>query len=342
MASTSKKSIEEFRYTEPAIALVFDCRERQHNRDTYCNDVLSRVPENHPADNDTIIIHSNFNSIKIPTGRLATSDPNILGIPTRTELGRKVRDCYIAPPGKIWCGFDLSGVEVRCLAHLSRDPLLINVFTSRINPHKDTASRLFNVPICDVTDLQKAVAKTINFLVIYGGGASNLFDQFRSNNIKGYTLDDCRQFIRKWFATYSGVDAYRRRVIAEAKQAEEAYDHWGRVRHFPGINCGDAKIEGEEGRAAVSLKVQGLARGILRNASVWLFPRLLDLIQAGELDPACIRLDVHDELVYLVNEGKEETLGPLVLHALTKHAGINLCVPIEAEAHFGYTWGELK
>lgn len=340
-ASTSKKSIEEFRYTQPAISLVFDCRERQHNRDTYCNDVLSRVPPNNTS--DTVVIHANFRGTKIPSRRLAASDPNILGIPTRSILGRKVRECYVAPPGKIWCGYDLSGVEVRCLAHLSRDPLLINVFKNRINPHKDTAQRLFNLPsISDVTDLQKAVAKTINFLVIYGGGASNLYDQFRSNQIKGYDLDACRGFIRKWFSTYSGVDAYRRRVIAKSKHTETSTDHWGMVRHLPGINCGDAKIEGEEGRAAVSQEVQGLARGALRNALIWLYPRLQDLISAGELDPECLRLDMHDELIFLVNKGEEELLGPLVLQALTKHAGIELCVPIEAEEHYGYTWGELK
>lgn len=339
-ASTSKKSIEEYRYTVPAIADVFDFRERQHNRDTYCNDVLSRVPEGYNS--DILVIHSNFRPTKIPTRRLAASDPNILGIPTRTELGRKVRHCYIAPPSKIFCGYDLSGVEVRCLAHLSRDPLWINAFRSRINPHKDTASRLFKVPIGEVTDLQKAVAKTVNFLIIYGGGASNLYDQLRSNNIKGYDLAACRDLIRDWFRTYQGVDEYRRRVIREAKQTEISIDHWGMARYLPGINSGDDQIEGEEGRAAVSQKVQGLARGMLIKSTVWLDYRLQTLISAGEIDPQCQRLDVHDELVFLVNEGEQEILEPLVLTALTKHAGIELIVPIEAEAHYGYTWGEIK
>lgn len=339
-ASTSKKSIEEYRFTEPAIALVFDCRERMHNRDYYCADVLARVPDGYTS--DLLTIHANFKPTKIPTRREAAKNPNILGIPVRTELGKKVRECYIAPPGKIWCGFDLSGIEVRCLTHLSRDPLWINAFERKINPHKDTASRLFNVPISDVTDLQKAVAKTVNFLIIYGGGASNLYDQLRSNNIRGYTLDSCRNLIRDWYRTYSGVDEFRHKVIAEAKKSELSMDYWGMIRYLPGINCGDKEIEAEEGRASVSQKVQGLAKGMVIRASIWLDTYIRDLISSGDLDPECWRLDVHDELLFLVNEGEEETLGEIVLHALTKHSGIDLIVPIEAESHYGYTWAACK
>lgn len=340
-ASTSKKSIEEYRFTVPAISDVFDWRERQHNRDTYCNDVLSRIPDDYP--DDIYTIRSNIGTTKIPTRRFNARNPNILGIPTRTELGRKVRDCYTAPPDKIWCGFDLSGVEVRCLTHLSNDPLLKKVFQDRINPHKDTARRLFNLPsIESVSDLQKAVAKTVNFLVIYGGGASNLWDQLRSNGISGYDLSACRELIRNWWGTYTGVAEFRDRTIHSARKSELSSDHWGMTRHLPGINSGDKKIEGEEGRAAVSQKVQGLASGMIRNSMVWLAPRINDLISAGELDPECWRLMIHDELVFIVNEGEEETLGPLVLHALTKHSGIELCIPTEAEEHYGHTWGSCK
>lgn len=340
-ASTSKKSIEEYRFIIPAIADIFDWRERQHNRDTYCNDVISRIPHNYP--DDILTIHANFKPTTIPTRRWAAKNPNILGIPTRTPLGRKVRHCYIAPPGKIWCGFDLSGIEVRCLAHLSRDPLLFRAFSERINPHKDTAMRLFGLSsVNDVTDLQKAVAKTINFLVIYGGGPSALWDQLRSNGIQGYDLNSCHNLLSSWWETYHGVDEFRNRVVRDSKRTETSTDYWGMTRYLPGINCGDRGIEGDEGRAAVSQKVQGLASGAIRNSMVWLAPRIDDLISAGELDPHCWRLMIHDELVFLVNKGEEDVLSPLVMHALTKHAGIELRVPIEAESHYGYTWGELK
>lgn len=344
-ASTSKKSIEEHRFTNPAISLVFECRERAHNRDTYCADVISRIPDNwDESANDLLTIHANFNATKIPTRRLAASNPNILGIPVRTELGRRVRHCYIAPPGKIICSFDLSGVEVRCLAHLSRDPILMDVFFRGVNVHKDTAMRLFNLSSIDqVTDLQKAVAKTINFLIIYGGGASNLFDQFRSNNIRGYNLEDCKKFIRKWFETYKGVDNYRKKVTAKAKELEYAKESYsGMIRYLPGINSGENDIEAKEGREAVSMQVQGLAQTMLRNSTIYVMPQLQVLADCGELDPEFFRLSVHDELVFIVNKGEEEILEPLVIHALTKESGVDLIVPIEAESHFGYTWGDCK
>lgn len=341
ISSTSEKSIGEFRYTEPAIQMLFDCRQRQHNRDTYCADVLSRVPDNYTS--DTLIIHANFNPIKIPTRRLATSDPNVLGIPTRTELGRKVRHCYIAPPGKIFAGYDLSGIEVRCLAHLSQDPLWIETFRLGIHPHKATAKLLFNLPsISSVSDLQKAVAKTINFLIIYGGGPSNLYDQFRTNNILGYTLDDCRAFIRKWWSTYKGVDNYRQQVAAELRQTEMSVDAHGMVRYLPGINSGVNELQEEAIRIAISQKVSGLARGAIIKSSIWLDNALQPLISSGLIDPQCQRLDIHDELVFLINEGEEQYLEPLVMEALVNQSGVDLIVPIDAEAHYGYTWGDLK
>lgn len=344
-ASTSKKSIEEYRFTNLAISLVFECRERAHNRDTYCADVISRIPDNWDESiNDLLTIHANFNATKIPTRRLAASNPNILGIPVKTELGRRVRHCYIATPGKIICSFDLSGIEMRCLAHLSRDPILIKVFLDKIPPHKDTGMRLFELPsISAVSDLQKAVGKTTNFLVIYGGGASNLFDQFRSNNIRGYTLEDCKKFIKKWWQTYKGVDQYRQKVIREAKETELSQDNYsGMIRYLPGINSRDNSVESEEGRVAVSQKVQGLAQTMIRNSTIYLMDQLQILIDAGELDSQCFRLQLHDELTFIVNKGEEEILEPLVIHALTKKSGIDLIVPIEAESHFGYTWGECK
>lgn len=338
--STSKKSIEEYRFGYPAIGLVFDWRERAKLRDQYCNDVLVRIPDDYQ--DDTLTIHANFEPCKVPTGRLSASHPNVLGIPVRSPVGRKVRHCYIAPPGKIWVGFDLSGIEVRCLTHLSRDPLWMAAFNNGINPHKDTASRLFNVPLDQVTDLQKAVAKTVNFLIIYGGGASNLYDQLRSNHLSGYNLSACKALIRNWWATYSGVDAFRREVIAEARRTEISIDHWGRARYLPGINCDDERVRGEEERATVSQKVQGLARGMLRNSLAWMWPTIESLISEGELDPECFRLDMHDELDFLVNIGEEEILIPLVMEALRNHSGVRLCIPVEAEYHIGHTWAEIK
>lgn len=340
-ASTGKKSIEEYRYTQEPIALVFDCRERMHNRDMYCNDVLARIPVDWPEDIYTI--RANFKPTKIPTRRLATSNPNILGIPVRTPIGRKIRHGYIAPPGKLFAAYDLSGIEMRCMAHESRDPLLCKVFYDGIHPHRFTAAKIFQLQsLSDVTDTQKSVGKTINFLTIYGGGYKKFYEELRSQGITAFSIHDCRRMMIEYFRTYSGIDAYRQAVIAEAKRLEYVDDFSGMRRYLPGINCGDSEIEAEEGRAAVSQKIQGLAQTMIRNSMIWLDGQLRTLTRGGVLDPDCWRLQVHDELVFLVNEGEEEVLHDLVLHALTRHAGIELIVPVEAEAHYGKNWGELK
>lgn len=340
-ASTGKKSIEEYRYTHEAIALVFDWRERQHNRDMYCNDVLSRIPEDWP--DDIYTIRANFKPTKIPTRRLATSNPNILGIPVRTELGRKIRHGYPAPPGMLFAAYDLSGIEMRCMADRSRDKLLCQVFYDGIHPHKFTASKIFQLQsISDVTDTQKAVGKTINFLTIYGGGYKKFYEELRSQGITAFTVHDCKRMMADYFRTYSGIETYRQSVIAEAKRLEYVDDYSGMRRYLPGINCGDPEIEAEEGRAAVSQKIQGLAQVMIRNSMNWLAPQLDCLGRNNYLDPDALRLLLHDEFVFLINEGEEDTLHDLVLHALTRRAGIELIVPIEAEAHYGHTWGEVK
>lgn len=339
-ASTSKLSIEQYRYTDNAIADIFTWREMAHNRDNHCNDVLERAPD---TEDDIFTVHPVYKSTTVHTRRLSSTDPNILAIPVRTEMGKKIRAGYIAPPGKIWCGFDLSGIEMRCMAHVSKDPTLCKVFEDRIHPHRYTASNLFKVPSLDlVTDTQKAVGKETNFLVIYGGAYKKLYEKLRQAGITDYDPLACKGFLDGFFSTYPGVGDYRDRVKYECKKAEIVYDHWGMPRYLPGINCRDYEIEGDEERAAVSHRIQGLAQGMIRNSMVWLDKRTDELISAGELDPDCWRLLLHDELIFLVNEGEEEILAPLIMHALTKKCGIELIVPVEAEAHFGKTWADLK
>lgn len=338
--STGKDSIEEFRYSDPAIAMIFDFREMQHNRDTYCADILERTED---SDTDINYITSVWRPCKVPSRRMATAHVNILGVPSRTEEGLKVRKCYIAPPGKVWAGFDLSGIEMRCMASESNDVTLCNAFINGISIHKDTACRLFGIDSIDkVSKLDKAVAKTINFLTIYGGAEHRLYTEFRTNNIMKYSLSDCRKLLDDWFSVYSGVDRYCDNVKREAKRVEGVYDYWGAYRSLPGINCGDRKIEAEEARSAVSQKIQGLAAGMIRNSMIWIWSIIKPLMDQGELDKDCLRIFVHDELDFLVSKGQEELIYEIVMEGLTNHCGVKLKVPVEAEAHFGLSWGDLK
>ncbi len=360
--STNKDSIGQYRYTDEAIELVFDWREAAHNRDYYCNDVLERTTD---SPTDICLIRSNIKMCTVHTRRPASENPNILGIPTRTEIGRKIRHGYIAPPGKVWCSYDLSGVEMRVMASESRCPVLSKVFLDKIHPHRFTASRLFGVDIGEVKDTQKAVGKEANFLTQYGGGYGKLYEKLRAAGISNKDLillsfpdsslsftsleaeterakQSCKVVMSNWFKTYYGVDAYRKRVIEKARREEIVYDRSGMPRYLPGINSDDSGIRAEEERAAVSQIIQGTATTAIRNSIIWLMPRLDELSRCGELSIDYFRLYLHDELIFLVDIGQEETLSPIVLEGLTKHHGIELSIPLEAEEHIGYTWGECK
>lgn len=340
--STSEDSIGYLRFEDDAIRDVFLWRQMQHNRDNYCDDVLSRVPAEHNP-SDPFTIHANFKSTTVHTRRLSASNPNILGIPDRTELGEKIRHGYIAPPGKIWCGFDLSGIELRCLAHKSKSKNLCKVFIDRIDPHKFTAMRIFSRDSIDqVTKTEKKAGKQTNFLMVYGGGARKLWEKLQSEGISDYTVESCRGFIDGYFDLYPEIREYRNRLIHECRRTEVIYDYSGMPRYLPGINSSNSEVRSEEERVAVSQDIQGLAQTMIRNSMVWLLPKLDELVKEGLLDAQYLRLLLHDELIFLVNEGEEEILGPLVLHALTKQCGIELIVPIEAEEHYGKTWGKLK
>jgi uracil-DNA glycosylase family 4 len=341
--STSEKSLGEYVGKDPAITLLFDWRKAHHNKTTYCNDVLDRIPESE----DLYLIHSNLKPTTVHTRRLSAENPNILGVPTRTPLGRKVRHGYKSPPGKIFLSIDLSGIEMRCMAHLSRDPLLCKVFRDGIHPHRDTARLLFKLPsINSVTDTQKAVGKETNFLTIYGGAYKRLYEELRSKGVEGYDLDACRKLLIDYFQIYSGVKAYSLRTAHECHKSEIVYDHWGMARYLPGINCGDREIEAEEERAAVSQKVQGLAQGMIQKSIIWLDPIIQDYNASisNPIDSIDWRLLVHDELMFTCpdKEDVKEMLNHLAMQALTKHCGIELIVPVEAESHWGYTWGEAK
>lgn len=340
--STSQDAIEQYAYKDEAIWDVFEWRRAAHNRDVYCNDVLARIPKTHKEDLYTI--HSNINMCKVHTRRPASTNPNILAIPARTEVGKKVRHGYKAPPGKLWCSFDLSGVEMRCTAHVSGDPTLCKVFLDHIHPHKFTAMNQFGLSsISEVTDTQKAVGKENNFLINYGGGYKKLYEKLRKAGITAFDLDRCKKFVDNWYATYPKVGEYKEKVIRECKEIEIVYDYWGMARYLPGINEKDDEIKSKEGREAVSHKIQGLAQGMIRNSMAYAFPILDDLVLAGELCQDYFRLLLHDELIFLVDIGQEEILTIIVMDALTEHHGVEgFIIPVEAEAHYGYDWGELK
>lgn len=338
-ASTGKKSIEYLRNTDPAISSIFDWREMQQVRDAYCRPILDSRPASRPTYGT---VHCVIKPCTVTTRRIATESVNLLAIPSRTDIGRRVREGYQLPPdsGEMLIACDLSQVEMRVMAHLSRDPLLCQFFVEDRDIHAETASRTFNVPLDLVTKDQRRAAKTTNFGIIYGQKADGLLTELNALGLTGWTDQSCAKLIKDVFRVYSGMRDYIDSVSTEVRRTGSIRDHYGMIRYLPGAWSDDLKIQAEASREAVSHRVQGMAQGMIQNSMAWIANEIRDLQDAGV--NIKWRLQVHDELVLSFDAGLEDMVGALLIDGLTNHYGAFLRVPVLAEWRAGMNWGELK
>jgi len=336
--STSKKSIEHLRYEDPAVALVFDWREAQHVRDSFCKPILAKIPKGA----DYCSVRCSIKTTRTATRRLASTDPNLLAIPVRKDLGRKVRGCFRCEPGWKLGAWDLSQIEMRYLAHESEDELLCELFNEGRDVHTETAARIFNVPLDEVDKMtQRLPAKNAGFGIVYGIAGPGLMTQLRMLGLTDWAEEGCEGLIRGWLNVYSGVKRYIRRSQDELADTGVVVDYWGMPRYVPGIWSPDHKMQGEAARIAVSHKVQGGAQGMIQNSMAWLKPRIEKMREGGAKVKWC--LQIHDEIVLKFEEGLWGVLNGLVLEALTEHHGRGeMLVPILAEGAVADSWGELK
>lgn len=255
LPSTSKKAIEQFRYIDPAIALLFEWREAAHTRSGYCKSVIKAGQEIESYDMDEevdgdvidpeslaldgerrhqddrrfwgglagqgefgglIPIHSNFKYTRTTSRRLATTDPNLLAIPAHGTVGKRVRNGYVAPPGYKLLACDLNAIEVRIAAHLSKDKLLCALFNDGRDVHSETAARIFGVALADVDDdTQRTPAKRAGFGILYGIGAQGLNTQLQMMGLVGWDESSCQDVIDSWLSLYSGVRDYIAHITAK-------------------------------------------------------------------------------------------------------------------------------
>jgi uracil-DNA glycosylase family 4 len=337
--STGKKSIEHLRYTDDAMSDIFDWREMQHIRDSFCKPAMRAIP----IGEDYYPVRCNIKVTRTATRRLASKDPNLLAIPIRKDLGRRVREGYQVDPesGLVLGAWDHSQVELRAIAHDSKDRVLCNIFNTGRDPHTEAAVRIFGKKAEDIDKFNERLpAKTTNFGVIYGIQGDGLLTQFQMLGLTGWTKDRCDDFINEILDMFPDVRQYIEDSRIDAMKTGRVEDHWGMPRDIPGIWSTDKKVAAEAARIAVSHRIQGMAQGMIQNSIIWLKYVIRDMQDAG-MD---IRwnLQVHDEVIMTFEEGLWEVLNPIVLEGLTKHCGIRLRVPIEAEGAMDRTWGGLK
>jgi DNA polymerase-1 len=279
-------------------------------------------------DRNTGRIHTTYNQAVASTGRLSSTNPNLQNIPVRDSEGREIRKAFIPGKGKIFLSADYSQIELRLMAHLSGDSAMIADFLSGQDIHSATASKIFGVPVSEVTRQMRARAKTANFGIIYGISAFGLSERLTIGR------KEAKELIDGYFSSYPGVKEYMDESIRRARETGYVTTMFGRRRHLPDIHSRNQVVRGNAERNAINAPLQGSAADIIKIAMVKIASRL-----EKELPEAKMILQVHDELIFEVDVASVEKLRSLVVEEMKGAA--ELSVPLEVDSGTGNNWLEV-
>ncbi|MDE6377475.1 MAG: DNA polymerase I, partial [Duncaniella sp.] len=319
--STTEQVLEKYAPTVPLVGIILKIRRLRKLISTY----LEALPELvNPA---TGKIHTTYNQTVTATGRISSTNPNLQNIPIRTDDGREIRRAFIADPGCSIMSADYSQIELRLIADLADDRNMIDAFLSDEDIHRITASKVYGVPLEEVTDDQRRHAKTANFGIIYGISAFGLSERL------GIPRKEAKQLIDGYFATYPHIRDYLTRVVDEARRDGYVTTHMGRRRYLPDINSRNAVVRGYAERNAVNAPVQGSAADIIKVAMV----RIAAEIEKRGLKSRMI-MQVHDELIFNVVPDEAAELLRLVISGM--EGAYQGAVPLEVAAGIAPNWLE--
>jgi len=274
-------------------------------------------------------VHTTFGQTGTATGRLSSANPNLQNIPIRTELGRGIRAAFIADPGHVLLTADYSQIELRLLAHFSRDPLLVEAYRRGDDIHTLTASQVFGVPPLMVTPDHRRQAKVVNFGIVYGLSPFGL-----SQNL-GISTSEAKQFIENYFEKHAGVRKFIDRTLDEARRDLKVKTLFGRIRPIPDINSKNVNQRGFAERTAVNTPLQGTAADLIKIAMI----RIDDAIRERGLKSR-MTLQVHDELVFEVPEVEIDVMRSLVREYMEKVHQLE--VPLQVDMGVGPNWRDLE
>ncbi len=272
-------------------------------------------------------IHSNFQQAVAATGRLSSTDPNLQNIPVRTAEGRRVRQAFVCEPGYKLVAADYSQVELRIMAHLSGDAGLLEAFSRAEDIHRATAAEVFGVPLEDVDADQRRSAKAINFGLIYGMSAFGLGKQLHIGR------EEAQQYVDRYFERYPGVRAFMDRTQAQATDLGYVETVFGRRLYLPDLRAGRGMLRRAALRTAINAPMQGTAADIIKQAMID-----IDLWLESEPIDARMLLQVHDELVFEVNENDLQLLCDGVKFRMITAAALD--VPLVVDVGIGDNWDE--
>ena len=315
--STNADVLEKLK-NQPLVADVLTYRQYAKLKSTYADGLLKVIdPDGR--------IRTSFQMTVTATGRLSSTEPNLQNIPTRTDLGSKMREMFVAAPGHVLVDADYSQIELRLLAHISGDEAMQQAFLSGEDFHTVTAARVFHVPQDQVTHQMRSRAKAVNFGIVYGISAFSL-----SQDI-GVTVAEAKEYMERYFATYTGVRQYMEQVVSQARERGYVETLWHRRRALPELKSSNFNMRSFGERVALNMPIQGTAADIIKLAMVRVHRRL-----AAEGLEARLIMQVHDELIVECPEAEASRVEQLLQQEMQGVA--ELSVPLLAEAHTGHNW----
>ena len=321
--STAEEELNKIKDFHPIIPLIQEYRELTKLETTYLNALPKMVHD------DDKRIHTTFSQVIAATGRLSSYDPNLQNIPTKTEEGRLIRSAFIAEKDYLLVGFDYSQIELRVAAHFSKDEAMTSAFKKKVDIHTETAAKINEVDLEDVTPKMRREAKAINFGILYGQGPHGLS---QSAHI---SYSQAKDFIDKYFQTYPNIKKMVDSFIKEAKEKGYVSTLFNRKRYLPDINSSMPFIKKAAERMAINTPIQGTAADIIKRAMI----KIDEKIKKSESDIKLL-LQVHDELIFEIKKDKVEEFKEAITKIMQSNS--NLEVPMVVKTSQGSSWKDLK
>lgn len=320
--STAADVLEKLAPDYPIVAEILEYRGLTKLKSTYA-DGLSNVIE---ADGR---IHTKFQQTVTATGRLSSTEPNLQNIPMRTALGREIRKVFVPEEGFQLMDADYSQIELRVLAHMSGDEALIEAYAMSEDIHRITASKVFNTPFEEVTDLQRRNAKAVNFGIVYG------ISSFGLSQDLSISQKEAKAYIEQYFATYPGIKTFLDKLVNDAKENGFVETLYGRKRPIPELKSSNFMQRSFGERIAMNSPIQGTAADIMKIAMI----KVYESLKEQDLQSRLI-LQVHDELVIEVHESEVDVVKDILYRSMKEAAALK--VELEVDLHVGDSWYDAK
>ena len=321
--STEASVLEGLRSTHPMVDDLLEYRHLFKLKSTYVDALPNLI------NLKTGRVHTSFNQTRTATGRLSSSEPNLQNIAVRDDLGKEIRQAFIAPPGSLLMAGDYSQIDLRVLAHLSQDISLLNAFRHDEDIHTATAAQLFGVDASKVTPNRRRLAKTVNFGVIYG------MSDYGLEQATELSREEAAQFIISYFGKHPGVKQYLESTKTQAREMGYVQTLLGRRRFIPEVDSANRQVREAAERMAINMPVQGTSADIIKVA----MNNLNRELQKNHLKSKMV-LQVHDELIFEVPEEEWEIMGQLVPEIMS--TAVELNVPLNVDIKSGNNWGEME